>query len=108
MTASYHFTNFGAFQPYVGVGVTPIFSFAIRDYMDTGVRASSTVGLVLQAGADYMIDKHWGLSVDAKRIWASREATSTGVAVYPGLPLAGKLESQVDPWLLSTGLTYRF
>ena len=108
VTASYHFTNFGAFQPYIGAGLTPIFSFTTRDYFDTGVRAGSSVGVVLQAGADFMIDKHWGLTFDVKRIWASREATSTGVATYPGVPLAGKLDTQVDPWLLSTGLTYRF
>lgn len=108
ITVSYHFTNFGQFQPYIGAGLTPIFAFATQDHYDTGVRVNSSVGFVLQAGADYMIDKHWGVSFDAKRIWGSQQATSTGVSPYPGYPIAGKLDTQVEPWLLSTGVTYRF
>jgi len=108
VTVSYHFTNFGQFQPYVGVGLTPIWDFATRDSFNTGVSPNSSIGFVAQAGADFMIDKHWGVSFDAKRIWGAQTVTSTGVSAYPGVPLPGKLETQDDPWILSTGLTYRF
>jgi outer membrane protein len=92
----YHFTNFGAWQPYLGVGVNfttywgtrvnnetfPVFfqpsgplTPALAGLGIAGVGAqfySATVtpswGVVGQAGLDYMFNEHWGLNLDVKYI----------------------------------------
>ncbi len=107
ITVVYHFTQLGALQPYLGAGLAPVFSFAARNGSTTGVTVNPTVGLVLQAGADYMLDNHWGLSVDVKRLFADGTTNTTGLAGVP-IPVAGTLKTQFNPWTLSTGLLYRF
>ena len=67
MTVVYHFNQFGPFQPYIGVGLTPVFSFGNKNAFLTGITVPSTIGGVLQAGADYMFDRHWGVSFDVKK-----------------------------------------
>ena len=36
ITAVYHFTQFGAIQPYLGAGIVPTFEFAVQDGFNTG------------------------------------------------------------------------
>ncbi|MGO4872240.1 MAG: OmpW/AlkL family protein [Roseiarcus sp.] len=107
ITALYHFNQFGAFQPYLGGGFAPVFSFAQRNGSTTGVTVDPTVGLVLQAGADYMIDNHWGVSFDVKRLFADATAHTTGLSGDPS-PIAGTQKTNFNPWVLATGLVYRF
>jgi outer membrane protein W len=110
VTALYHFTQFGAFQPYIGGGVAAVFSFAKRDAFDTGVDVKPTVGLVLQGGADVMIDQHWGWSVDVRKLFAHVTADATGenFGPYGAYPIANSQKAYFQPWVLSTGVTYRF
>lgn len=110
----YHFTDLGAFKPYVGVGVnyTMFFSQSSRGAMANGApfaydrfSVAPAAGLALQAGFDYMIDRHWGVNVDVKKIFLRstfKYTDSTGaLAVTSG-------RVTIDPWLISTGITYRF
>jgi outer membrane protein len=112
VTALYHFTQFGAFQPYVGGGVAAVFSFAKRDAFDTGVDVHPTAGLILQGGADVMIDQHWGWTFDVKKLFAHVKADATGEDLtqfgYGKLPVANSQKAYFEPWVLSTGVTYRF
>ena len=114
VTAVYRFTQLGPFQPYLGAGFAPIFSFAQRDAFITGSTVDSTVGLVLQGGADIMIDNHWGWSFDVKKVFANSQSHGTGenfstIGVPLGeLPLTSAQKVNFQPWLLSTGVTYRF
>jgi outer membrane protein len=115
ITILYHFTQLGAFQPYVGAGVSPVFSFGQKSAFNTGVTVDPTIGFVAQAGVDYMIDQHWGWSFDVKRLWASSKSHATGddfsytpAAFLGKLPIAGRLDTQFNPWVLSTGVVYRF
>ena len=73
MTAVYHFNQFGSLQPYLGAGLTPVFSFGNKNGFLTGITVPSSVGGVLQAGADYMIDRHWGVNVDVRKIFTYAE-----------------------------------
>lgn len=95
LTIDYHFTNFGAFQPYVGVGVnftaflttkggqTPYqlatpgvagpINTAAGGAQPTYVSATSASitpswGVVGQAGFDYMLTENWGVNLDFKYI----------------------------------------
>lgn len=115
VTVVYHFTQFGWVQPYLGAGLTPVFSFAQKSGFDTGITVDPTVGLVLQAGTDVMIDRHWGWSFDVKKVFANAkdhgtgvDLTTIGISNPPRLPLATTQKVTFQPWLLSTGVTYRF
>ena len=113
VTVLYHVTQFGRLQPYVGAGIAPVFSLRQRSAFNTGVTVDPTVGLIVEAGADVMLDRHWGWSFDVKKLFANGEAHSAGVnlAVLGApvtAPLAGTLKTHFQPWVFSTGVDYRF
>lgn len=110
ITLLYHFDNFGSLRPYLGGGVAPGFSFSNKNAFLQNVAVGGSLGGVVQAGADYMLDKHWGLTIDVKKIFAYVEAHATAVNV-PGVGAVPSLTVQrvnFQPWLLSAGLVYRF
>lgn len=101
LLVQYHFTDLGAFKPYVGLGVNYTLFFS-RDNI-LGGNASvdrSSVGLAGQVGFDYMFNKNWGLNVDVKYIQMS---TDVNVA---GLGRIGKLD--LNPITAGVGVSYRF
>ncbi|TLG76852.1 OmpW family outer membrane protein [Methylocystis sp. B8] len=111
--AQYHFTNFGAFQPYVGVGVNFTTFWNVRVNNDTwsipfpagaplaglglgGVFSSfqyATVtpswGAVGQVGFDYMLNEHWGVNLDFKYVGMHPTVHSTVVSFAPQAPGLG-------------------
>lgn len=97
----YHFTDFGKLKPYVGVGVnyTVFFNEKARGGF-TNFDLKDTFGLALQVGTDYMIDDHWGINFDVKKIFLEPK-----VKVNNGL-VSGKVK--IDPWLFGAGITYKF
>lgn len=108
LTLQYHFTDFGAFKPYVGGGVnyTWFFDQSAGGVGLAGVTQShlhDTAAPVVQFGFDYMIDRHWGWNVDVKKVWLrpSWSGTLNGVT-----PITGKVN--LDPWLVGSGITYKF
>lgn len=111
LTFQYHFTNFGAFKPYVGVGVnyTWFFSQSAGNTVNAAGNWVSSSHLhnsaspVAQIGFDYMLDRHWGLNLDVKKLWLrpSWDGTLNGA-----VPITGKVN--LDPWLIAGGVTYRF
>ncbi|QWE17186.1 OmpW family protein [Polynucleobacter sp. AP-Nino-20-G2] len=98
----YHFTDLGAFKPYVGVGVNYTI-FSNRNNLGNGVYSvdKSSVGAVGQIGADYMLTKNWGLNVDVKYATMSTNVSTPGYG-----PSAGKLT--LNPWMPAVGVTYKF
>jgi outer membrane protein W len=133
----YHFTNFGAFQPYLGVGVNfttfwgtragnnsfwlpfmPGSALAALGGATTNLYSASispSWGVVGQAGADYMFNEHWGVNVDVKYIMVEPNAHAWGTAFVSG-PAAAinpifvpvNVGVKVNPLVVSAGLTYRF
>jgi len=104
----YHFTNFGAFQPYIGVGVNfttfwgtragnnnwPLFtapgSFAngpagIGAFNATFYTAnvSPSWGVVGQVGANYMFNENWGVYADVKYIMMEPRTRAVIAATSP-------------------------
>jgi len=123
----YHFTNFGAFQPYIGVGVnftayfgakpgnqfTPFFTPVglIGSNAVTQLSVGSSWGVAGQVGFDYMINQNWGVNVDLKRIMMQPTAHATvwNSLVSPILgPIPVRAKLNIDPWVVSAGITYRF
>ena len=85
ITGVYHFTQFGSFQPYLGAGIAPTFALAVRDGYTTGTTYQPALGVVVQGGFDYMLNKHWGVFVDAKQGFVGATGNSTGVNTAPSL-----------------------
>jgi len=116
LTFQYHFTQFGAFKPYVGLGVnySTFFDTKAANVPGTALNVSTTrlslgdsFGAVAQFGFDYMIDRHWGWNVDVKKVWMRPEYSATVTTSGGGvLPVAGT--AHIDPWLIGTGITYKF
>ena len=109
LTAKYHL-DAGAVKPYVGAGATYFWWDDVEPGADTiplGVTRttlSDELGLVLQAGTDIAIgDRGLGLTIDAKRYFVD-----TTARWYADDTLAIETEHELDPWVLSAGVSYRF
>lgn len=110
LTLQYHFTEMGAFKPYIGAGVNYTMFFdqtAGNTANGAGVIVTrshlhNSFAPVAQIGFDYMIDRHWGFNVDVKKLWL-RPSWDGDSNVGP---LTGKVN--LDPWLIGVGVTYRF
>jgi outer membrane protein W len=109
LTLQYHFTNFGALQPYLGVGVNYTTFWGTRPgnqnfvapVLNPTVNATSVAltgqpltiigtanaatvtsswGVVGQGGIDYMLNEHWGVNLDVKYIMMEPNAHVYAVA----------------------------
>ncbi|MCA0300836.1 MAG: outer membrane beta-barrel protein [Proteobacteria bacterium] len=111
LTAQYHFTNMGAFQPYVGAGINLTIPLSTQNagattaggLTTTQFSLNTAVGLALQAGFDYMIDRNWGVNFDVKKLILRPGYNAT---VNNTIPVSGT--AALDPWLFGVGVTYRF
>lgn len=101
LTVQYHFTELGAIKPYIGAGVnyTVFFNEKAKGGF-TSFDLKDSFGLALQAGVDIMLTKNWGWNIDVKKIFLQ-----PNVSVNKGL-VTGKVK--IDPWLIGTGITYKF
>lgn len=102
LTLQYHFTNFGAFKPYIGAGINYTFFFDQNASAADSLDVKDTFGWALQAGFDYMFDQHWGINVDVKKLFLEPDFD----AVVGGTPVSGT--AKLSPWLVGVGVTYRF
>jgi outer membrane protein len=110
LTLQYHLTDFGAFKPYIGAGVnyTVFYDQSAGNSITNGnsvtsINLHNSAAPAAQIGLDYMIDQHLGLNVDIKKIWLRPNFNGTLNGVTP---ITGKVN--LDPWLVGTGLTYKF
>lgn len=102
LTLQYHFTDFGNFKPYVGAGVNYTLFYNQEPDAANSLKVKNQLGAALQIGADYMLDDHWGVNVDVKKLFLE---PSFDVNVG-GTDLTGK--ASLNPWIIGTGITYRF
>ena len=104
LTAQYHFTNLGAFKPYVGAGINYTrfssvkFNPAVDAALDPSIKKNSW-GPALQVGFDYALDKNWSINFDVKKVYIKTDVRSFGTKVGT---------FKVDPVLVGVGLGYRF
>ena len=104
LTLQYHFTDMGAFKPYVGAGInyTRFTSVKFNPAVVAALNPSlskDSVGFALQAGVDYALSKNLYLNFDVKKVQIKTSVYSSGVK-------AGTLK--VDPWLVGVGIGWRF
>jgi outer membrane protein len=110
LTLQYHFTGMGSWKPYVGAGVQYI------NFFDTGtgdnalgatsVDIDDAWGFTLQAGIDVSLGNGWSLNADVKKTWLDTKVTWHNNAALGGLNVVG--DADLDPWIFSAGLGYRF
>ncbi|MFU7529316.1 OmpW/AlkL family protein [Qipengyuania sp. ASV99] len=109
VTAKLHFDLLGT-KPYVGAG--PAYFIWLSDKPGAAVvplgvtdtDLSDELGIALQAGIDVPVGKAgFGLTLDAKRYFISTTATwsAAGTVVI-------QTEHNLNPWVLSAGVSYRF
>jgi outer membrane protein len=98
----YHFTDLGALKPYIGAGpnYTIFFNQTAAGGVITQLSVKNTFGAALQVGVDYMWDRHWGWNVDVKKVFLRPNVTMNNGA------LTGRVA--IDPWIIGTGVTYKF
>ncbi len=99
LLAQYHFVPGSQFSPYVGAGVNVTRMSSVKLLGGAGDLESSSVGLALQAGMDFKVDKHWSINLDIKRVNIRSDVMAGGATISA---------VKVDPILASVGVGYRF
>jgi len=110
VTLKYHFPLDNGIKPYVGAG--PAYFMIFGEDLGAGARSlgatraslSSELGAAIQAGVDIPLPgRNLGLSLDAKRYFVD-----TTARYHARDSLVLQSEHQLDPWVLSAGLSWRF
>ncbi|WP_157991565.1 OmpW/AlkL family protein, partial [Caldimonas tepidiphila] len=104
LSLQYHLSGFGNLKPYVGAGVNfTRFSDVKVNHPTAGALdvERNSVGLSVQAGLDFALDKNWSLNVDVKKV-----RIETDVKVKSSGQTLGTFT--VDPVLVGVGVGYRF
>lgn len=110
VTAKAHF-NAGGIKPYVGAGVAYFIWLDVDNDAAgtaplgvTNTTLSDEFGFVLQAGVDVPVgDDGFGVTLDAKRYFIG-----TTARWFVGDTLVIENDHDLDPWVLSAGIAYRF
>ena len=98
LTAQYHFAPEAKINPYLGVGIN--YTRISNQNLPTGMSLdNNSVGLALQAGVDFKLDKNWSLNLDIKKFQLRSDVTLNGTKIS---------NVQVDPLLVGVGVGYRF
>ena len=100
VSVQYHPYPAARFSPYVGAGLNYMLFYSGKDRNGFKVKLDDGFGYALQAGADIVLTGRYSLNVDAKKVWFETDASIND----------GALTSKVnlDPWVLSAGVGYRF
>lgn len=101
VTLKYRWTDFGQFEPYVGAGVNYTAFIDSNPPAGLSVDYDASVGGALQAGFDYRLDDHWALNFDVRRIWINTDVTISGA-------INATDEVDINPWVVTTAIGYRF
>lgn len=105
LSATYCVGTFGAFRPYIGVGVAYLIITSTKDAGMKNLEAKNNFGSVLQIGADINIGKRVGLFIDVRSIFVKSEV-SGAVTAFGGVPAYANLS--IDPLVIHGGVSYRF
>lgn len=104
----YYFNNEGNFKPYLGAGFNYTIFFDEQFTSDrqtqtfSDLKLDSSLGLAIQAGVDYQLTGKWLLNTSVRYIDIDTEAH------FNVLGTTGKTGVDIDPWVLSVMLGYKF
>jgi len=98
LTAQYHFAPDAKVNPYLGAGIN--YTRISDQNLPLGLTLdNNSVGLALQAGVDFKLDKNWSLNLDIKKFQLRSDVSVAGVKIS---------SVKVDPLLVGVGVGYRF
>jgi outer membrane protein len=98
LSAQYHFTDLGAFKPYVGAGLNYTRFSSVN--LPAGVSIDkNSFGLAVGAGFDYEIQKNIYFNVDVKKVQIKTTVSAGGTDLG---------DFKVDPLLVGVGVGFRF
>ena len=98
LTAQYHFTQLGAFKPYLGAGLNYTRFSSVNLPAGVDIERDS-VGFALQAGVDFEIAKNVYLNLDVKKVQIRTDVSAGGTTIGT---------FKVDPLLVGLGVGMRF
>ncbi len=99
LSVQYHFTDLGAFKPYVGAGLNYT-RFSNVDILGGAATIDkNSTGLALGAGFDYEVQKNVYFNLDVKKVQIRTDVSVGGTNL-------GKFK--VDPLLVGVGVGFRF
>lgn len=101
LTLKYRWTEFGPFEPYLGAGVNYTAFIDSDPPAGRSVEYDESFGPALQAGVDYRLDDHWSVNFDVRHIWIDTDVTISG-------DLSASDSVEINPWVVSTSIGYRF
>ncbi|MFC0203582.1 OmpW/AlkL family protein [Novosphingobium soli] len=110
LTAKLHLDTGGPIKPYLGAGPAWFVVFdekpgATAEALGVDrVKMSNSLGLALQGGVDIALGQSgYGISLDAKKYFVKPTAR-----FYAGEAKVLETKHDLDPWVVSAGLSYRF
>ena len=98
----YRLNQFGAIQPFAGIGAMYLFFYDEEDAALSNLKVDDTVGLILRAGAEMMLDRNFGIYVAANKVFIEADARADLGANRVNAQL------DLDPWIPQAGITFRF
>jgi outer membrane protein len=99
LSAQYHFAPEASINPYIGAGINYTNISEVHLLNGAGRLDNNSVGLSLQAGVDFKLDKNWSFNLDVKKVQIRSDVLISG---------AKASAIKVDPWLIGAGVGYRF
>lgn len=103
LSINYQYKGFGAFQPYIGLGVSYAIIFNSIDGYVRALNVHNNFGFEIQGGVEYYLNRNWSVYADAKHIWLQVNANGY---VGPGVPVTARVT--VDPTIVSGGVAYHW
>jgi outer membrane protein len=103
VTLKYRWTGFGQIEPYVGVGLNYTAFIDSEPPSGLSVDYEESFGGALQAGFDYRLNDRWSLNFDVRRLWINTDVTIRGLGPDPVHD-----DVDINPWVVSTAVGYRF
>jgi outer membrane protein len=101
----YHFTQFGAIQPYIGLGAAYILHTAhISDGILRNFFVDQDWCLALQAGVDVMLTPNWGMFAQVVKLFYETDAG--GFLLNTNIPI--RVRAVTDPWFPMVGITFKY
>ena len=110
LTGQWHFRPDQSFDPYIGAGISYVRAMdnRLEDHVNNlSIRIDrNRLAPVLQIGADINLESNWMVNVDLKKFWYNTDDETKGAATSYNWVKIDDLD--VDPWVSSIGVGYRF
>ena len=105
LSATYSLGDFSGLKPYIGAGISYTIVIDTKDADIVNIHAKNAWGSALQLGTDWVVDRHWSVFLDARKVFL--KTTGTGTVTALGSAAAWG-EASLDPLIVTAGVAYHF